>query len=1030
MGKILYILSFIAFCNAVFPQSNNFIPKIIPPNLDANALGTYDKQNVNLSTGAPEINFLLHSCKIGDLELPIKLQYDASGIKVDQMATNVGLGWSITNTGVLSQMVKDKIDGKSNNIIKQYLNSQTIAERERMLYNHQYSTIPYTGDDLETDDYNINYFGNAIDFFYNYNNNTYITQQKEDIQITKNANTWKVKLGDGTNLNFDNQNSNKSIVSILYEKRSSQHLSQNNSPVYNDTWYLTSIENKGQLANLKYINSSYVYCSKGNESYESISVIKNFENTKLISEIQTSSERITFEYSAEREDLGSLNNKASLLKFIKVYNSNNILIKQFQLYYDYYNETGIIPTYAQTLASDNYKYKRLRLKEIKRLNLITNQYENFYSFYYNSNELPNRFSASQDLWGYYNGKQNGDYILSLSELKDTSIISDLSSKGLLTKIKYPTGGTTEYFYESNKSLKPLEYNVPNEAKKCIDKITTFAKIENKYVGNGTYKFPFTVTNTMVAHISYSNYVSGCTSQYLSSDCDYSVSIEGNNTSIPLYNGQLNNIVESTITLPTGDYYIMAKSRLGNNETPEDYESPLSFMGKIMWKEEVSNKEILIGGQRIKKIISNDSFNTITQEFKYENPNGESSGTIFTAPICLKYNQSNNNLLNEVYYPLSKFNGQNLVYTRVEKIHRDNLNISNGKSVQYFSRPNHQSTYKVFPYPCPNNYKHTYGQLIKEDFFEFKNNIYNLIEENTFSYSYPSNCIENNNCITLIYGLSYADGLNNNDSLATINNNFNWGLYWLESSPFKLVSKMNKKFYGNLILNTQEYMNYDSYNHNNLTSKTTLNSDESVLTTKYSYAHEMANQPMIDANMISIPLKTETFRNGSLVSSQETNYNPVASANNVILPTSILAKKGTQSNELKLTYDSYDNKGNLTQYTAESGIPIAIIYGYHQTLPIAKIENATYADVAGYVAALQSASDAGTLTQASFAQLRNGLPNAMITTYTHKPLVGVSSIMDPKREVITYVYDGFNRLEKVIDAQGNTVSENKYNYRPQ
>jgi hypothetical protein len=42
-------------------------------------------------------------------------------------------------------------------------------------------------------------------------------------------------------------------------------------------------------------------------------------------------------------------------------------------------------------------------------------------------------------------------------------------------------------------------------------------------------------------------------------------------------------------------------------------------------------------------------------------------------------------------------------------------------------------------------------------------------------------------------------------------------------------------------------------------------------------------------------------------------------------------------ENKIKYDQYDAKGNLLQYTTKDGIPVSIIWGYNQTLPIAKVE---------------------------------------------------------------------------------------------
>jgi YD repeat-containing protein len=54
---------------------------------------------------------------------------------------------------------------------------------------------------------------------------------------------------------------------------------------------------------------------------------------------------------------------------------------------------------------------------------------------------------------------------------------------------------------------------------------------------------------------------------------------------------------------------------------------------------------------------------------------------------------------------------------------------------------------------------------------------------------------------------------------------------------------------------------------------------------------------------------------------------------------------------------------------------------------------------------------------------------MITTYTYKPLVGVTSSTDPRGYTITYNYDTFGRLINVKDADGNLMSENEYHYRP-
>ncbi len=63
-------------------------------------------------------------------------------------------------------------------------------------------------------------------------------------------------------------------------------------------------------------------------------------------------------------------------------------------------------------------------------------------------------------------------------------------------------------------------------------------------------------------------------------------------------------------------------------------------------------------------------------------------------------------------------------------------------------------------------------------------------------------------------------------------------------------------------------------------------------------------------------------------------------------------------------------------------------------------------------------------------LRNlpALSDALVTTYTYDPLIGVTSITDPRGETIYYHYDDFNRLEYVLDQDGKVLSKNEYNYQ--
>ena len=148
---------------------------------------------------------------------------------------------------------------------------------------------------------------------------------------------------------------------------------------------------------------------------------------------------------------------------------------------------------------------------------------------------------------------------------------------------------------------------------------------------------------------------------------------------------------------------------------------------------------------------------------------------------------------------------------------------------------------------------------------------------------------------------------------------------------------------------------------------------------------------------------------------------------------------TNGLEERLVYHGYYSNGNIQEVSKKDGTHVVYIWGYNQSVPIAKIENATYAQVSSYVTNLQNLSnldDDRTLgnlgnegvLRTALNSLRTNLPNAMVSTFTYDPMIGVTSITDPRGDVIYYQYDGFNRLEMVKDKDGNILKENQYHYK--
>jgi YD repeat-containing protein len=194
--------------------------------------------------------------------------------------------------------------------------------------------------------------------------------------------------------------------------------------------------------------------------------------------------------------------------------------------------------------------------------------------------------------------------------------------------------------------------------------------------------------------------------------------------------------------------------------------------------------------------------------------------------------------------------------------------------------------------------------------------------------------------------------------------------------------------------------------------------------------------MTNAKMTGIPLVTENRKSTELLSRQITEYAKDATTSNLIYPKFVFAGKGINDtsntlSEKKVTYDKYDLKGNLQQYTLENGTSVTILWGYSKTLPIAKIENASYSQVAAALGVTNAVLDTYNETNlAVINALRSNanLVNSPINTYTYRPLIGVSTITDLKGDIITYTYDALGRLINVRDKDNNILSENKYQYQ--
>lgn len=233
---------------------------------------------------------------------------------------------------------------------------------------------------------------------------------------------------------------------------------------------------------------------------------------------------------------------------------------------------------------------------------------------------------------------------------------------------------------------------------------------------------------------------------------------------------------------------------------------------------------------------------------------------------------------------------------------------------------------------------------------------------------------------------------------------------------------------------------------NVVYKKSTGSDGNVTEEFTTYPLLVTQNPRLaNAGIRDIPLAAEIKKNGSTVHKAETKYEDSSH----LYPTaqvSFLPDNPLQS-ITNVSYDIYDDKGNLVQYTGfpetGTGKPTTVIWGYNKTMPIAKVEGAKLSDIpsqliGAIVAASNSDADATIAQQASTeAALVNALntfrtdaslKDFMISCYTYDPLIGATKMIPLTGMMELYEYDSYNRLQKIKDVNGVTLKEYQYNYK--
>ena len=113
---ILTLFTTIVLVSTSFGQ-DSFLPSYNPPSPEAASLGRYAEHEVGYFTGTPSISIPLYEINTGRIKVPITLSYHAGGIKVADIPSRVGMGWTLNAGGAVTKTVKghrDDVDYNDN----------------------------------------------------------------------------------------------------------------------------------------------------------------------------------------------------------------------------------------------------------------------------------------------------------------------------------------------------------------------------------------------------------------------------------------------------------------------------------------------------------------------------------------------------------------------------------------------------------------------------------------------------------------------------------------------------------------------------------------------------------------------------------------------------------------------------------------------------------------------------------------------------------------------------------------------------
>ncbi len=1055
----------------LFPQNEAF--KISSP--EAAGSGSNDS-SVDMTRGVNTTSIPLYTYQGREFDFPISISNSSTGIKVEQLATCVGLGWNLNVGGRITRNV----------ILYPDDGMDELASPPTLLEANYYSEVH---DYYHIDTYGINdYFKYFLDLQVKCITNPTLKITTPNGFLHSGIGTeFIVETLDGTQFFFGQNNTCEVIESY---KSSTGNLFTKSS----NSWLLTKIisKNKLDIYEITYVRYQWnqLIPGRGEEIankpfspsyYKSDQLMVNniFHNGVKI---------IHFEYQA-REDLPFASGEGNALKEIQILKHNTAApLKRIAFGYDYFGNSQSLLFYE----------KRLRLK-----NLTFNGYDDVmqnwqsdgkFSFeYFNDQEvtLPSIMSPARDFLGLFNGQNSNSNLL--PPLANRNFNLNAALTGTLQKITYPNGGTTTFEYEQHStttggvgtytipehtetqqvnnpiylinigqdnigswmncpSLMPnsnyedwnqsmqtnafsqypnSEYN-DNVIRNCREVFTSLMRVNEA----GEYNMDTTGEGVFLIHKIDSN-TCGNENNDIITSCDNGynrfnncltptnqISYTGNNLVSGDFGGVTglpgNNVNHSTIQLEIGVYQVTLwkYGQIGIDS------SELSGINLIIYKNNFSTQTI-ITPPRV--ITYSNQYNPNIDGFRIKS---------------IKNNEKTGEFISKKKYDY--VSGLPILNTIENSIPR----VLNASTTLY--------TYTSRGYPNP-------------DLIYYEEVVESSVDSN------------NNN---LGYTKYTFQALNGGQQLYYINKPFNYSgrsdeivratyegirtdkpiLKRVYNKNDNLVESTTMEYTKNpfylpapfwYYYNTPENSTNDNptidiehpYNQNILESKTTTTPEGIEFHDEYLYDEENKVVEIYKTNdhirnEYNNPLKSDLLTDVFSDQNGHTQFN-YTQINGRFLLTSVAHRKNENLTLQTIIQYNYDDQGNRVEtinYAPGILTPASYesyIYGYNNRFVVAKLTGVKYNDIPFSLITQIKTMTRNAVSDSNDAQIRSALnqlrqfPNALITSYTYNPNYGMTSVTDPKGYSVFTDYDALGRIKQTKEenplspGQFNILSSNEY-----